>query len=71
MYTRVSGVSVNKLKLNSELNQLFVPLIENKKAEEIREENARNKLDSVTEGGEVEAEADAPQNQEVQAGHLY
>jgi len=65
MYTRVSGVSVNKLKLNSELNQLYVPLIENKKAEEMREENARNKLDSVTEGGEVEADAEPPHNQEV------
>ena len=54
----------NKLKLNSELNQLYVPLTENKKTDEMLD-----KLDSVTEGGVVGA--DAPQNQEVQAGHLY
>jgi len=39
----------NKLKLNSESNQLYAPLIENKKADE----NARSKLDTVTEGGDV------------------
>ena len=49
----------NKLKLNSELNQLYVPLTKNKKTDEM--------LNSVTERGV----AGAPQNQEVQAGHLY
>jgi hypothetical protein len=48
----------NKLKLN----QPYVPLTENKKTDELRKN-----LDSVTEGGV----AGAPQNQEVQAGHLY
>jgi hypothetical protein len=49
----------NKLKLNSELNQLYVPLTKNKKTDEM--------LNSVIERGV----ADAPQNQEVQGGHLY